>query len=207
MTCYQNDVLDWTADHLHTNFRGLYNHLRSVGYFVEVCSAARFERGRFPTRHAALMVWQILGNDWTCFDATEYGTLLVVDSEEEFFAEEVAKLRQDVASAGLSVLVVADWYNADVVQQARFFDVSTRSWWTPITGYVTRSVSCACQGLLGTCWLCCRGANVPALNSMLSAFGIRLGSHVYQGTVRVGSRFSSLSTSVCCGTAISWIRA
>lgn len=36
MCPWQNDVLDWTADHLHTNFRDLYAHLRSAGYFVEV---------------------------------------------------------------------------------------------------------------------------------------------------------------------------
>lgn len=33
----QTDPLDWNADHIHTNFRDLYAHLRSSGYFVEVC--------------------------------------------------------------------------------------------------------------------------------------------------------------------------
>jgi membrane-bound transcription factor site-1 protease len=27
----------------------------------------------------------VLGHDFTCFDAKEYGTLLIVDPEEEFF--------------------------------------------------------------------------------------------------------------------------
>ena len=60
------DPLDWNADHIHTNFRDLYSHLRSSGYFIEV-----------------------LGNPLTCFDASQYGTLLIVDAEEEYFTEEI----------------------------------------------------------------------------------------------------------------------
>lgn len=83
---------------------------------------------------------QVLSCDWTCFDATQYGTLMVVDPEEEYFATEVDKLQVDLEQRGLSLLVVADWYNPRVVERARFFDVSTRSWWTPITGWVSRHV-------------------------------------------------------------------
>ena len=39
------------GDHIHTNFRDMYQHLRSMGYFVEV-----------------------LGAPITCFDASQYGT-------------------------------------------------------------------------------------------------------------------------------------
>lgn len=39
------------GDHVHTNFRDMYQHLRSMGYFVEV-----------------------LGAPITCFDASQYGT-------------------------------------------------------------------------------------------------------------------------------------
>lgn len=38
------------GDHIHTNFRDMYQHLRSNGYFVEV-----------------------LGAPLTCFDASQYG--------------------------------------------------------------------------------------------------------------------------------------
>lgn len=38
------------GDHIHTNFRDMYQHLRSMGYFVEV-----------------------LGAPITCFDASQYG--------------------------------------------------------------------------------------------------------------------------------------
>ena len=39
---------------------------------------------------------------------SNYGTLLVVDPEEEFFPQELTKLRRDVDS-GLSIIVFADW--------------------------------------------------------------------------------------------------
>lgn len=59
-------MLDWTGDHPHTNFRDAYHALRAQGYFLEV-----------------------LSSDFTCFDASLYGAVLVVDPEEEFFAAEV----------------------------------------------------------------------------------------------------------------------
>lgn len=39
------------GDHIHTNFKDMYMHLRNAGYFVEV-----------------------LGAPFTCFDATKYST-------------------------------------------------------------------------------------------------------------------------------------
>ena len=62
------------------------------------------------------------------------GTLLLVDSEEEYFPEEVEKLRLDVATRGLSVVVIADWYNTDVMKKIKFYDENTRQWWMPDTG-------------------------------------------------------------------------
>ena len=75
---------------------------------------------------------------------------MIVDSEEEFFPEEVDKLRRDVSEKGLSVLVFGDWYNMDVMTKIKFFDENTRQWWMPSTG----------------------GANVPALNDLLRPWGI-----------------------------------
>ena len=43
-------VFSRNGDHIHTNFRDMYQHLRSMGYFVEV-----------------------LGSPFTCFDASQYG--------------------------------------------------------------------------------------------------------------------------------------
>lgn len=131
----KTDPLDWNADHIHTNFKDMYTHLRASGYYIEV-----------------------LGVPMTCFDASQYGTLLIVDPEEEFFPEEVAKLKRDVDS-GLSLIVFADWYNVTVMKKVKFFDENTRQWWMPDTG----------------------GANIPALNDLLSSWDIVLGDSVYDG--------------------------
>lgn len=136
----KNDPLDWNGDHIHTNFRDMYASLRSNGYFVEV-----------------------LGSPLTCFDASQYGALLIVDSEEEFFPEEVEKLRHDVNERGLSLIVFADWYNVDVMKKIKFYDENTRQWWMPDTG----------------------GANVPALNELLQPWGIALSSEVLEGEFRL----------------------
>ncbi|XP_057390005.1 membrane-bound transcription factor site-1 protease isoform X2 [Balaenoptera acutorostrata] len=131
----KNDPLDWNGDHIHTNFRDMYQHLRSMGYFVEV-----------------------LGSPFTCFDANQYGTLLMVDSEEEYFPEEVAKLRRDVDS-GLSLIVFSDWYNTSVMRKVKFYDENTRQWWMPDTG----------------------GANIPALNELLSVWNMGFSDGLYEG--------------------------
>lgn len=54
------------------------------------------------------------------------GTLLIVDSEEEFFPEEISKLKRDI-DQGLSLVVVADWYNVSVMRKVKFYDENTRS--------------------------------------------------------------------------------
>ena len=132
------DVLDWNGDHIYTNFHELYTSLRQRGYFVEV-----------------------LGRDFTCFDASKYGTLLIVDPEEEYFEEEIVKLQEDVQTKGLSLIVVADWYNVETMKKIKFLDDNTNRWWTPLTG----------------------GANIPALNELLEGFGIAFGERIYKGEV------------------------
>jgi len=114
----------------------MYSSLRQAVYFVEV-----------------------LGSPLTCFDASQYGALLLVDSEEEFFPEEIEKLHHDVAEQGLSLVVFADWYNVDVMRKIKFYDENTRQWWMPDTG----------------------GANVPALNELLHPWGISLSGEVLEG--------------------------
>uniref|UniRef100_A0A3Q1GFJ6 Membrane-bound transcription factor site-1 protease n=1 Tax=Acanthochromis polyacanthus TaxID=80966 RepID=A0A3Q1GFJ6_9TELE len=131
----KNDPLDWNGDHIHTNFRDMYQHLRSMGYFVEV-----------------------LGAPITCFDASQYGTLLMVDSEEEYFPEEITKLRRDIDN-GLSLIVFSDWYNTSVMRKVKFYDENTRQWWMPDTG----------------------GANVPALNDLISVWGMAFSDGLYEG--------------------------
>lgn len=54
-----------------------------------------------PMRGTPSYYLEILGAPYTCFDASKYGTLLVVDPEAEFAPEEVEKLRADVEEEGL----------------------------------------------------------------------------------------------------------
>ncbi|MED6167836.1 Membrane-bound transcription factor site-1 protease [Stylosanthes scabra] len=132
----RNDILDWHGDHLHTNFHIMFNMLRDADYYIET-----------------------LGSPLTCFDARQYGTLLMVDLEDEYFPEEIEKLRDDVMYTGLGLAIFAEWYNVDTMVKMRFFDDNTRSWWTPVTG----------------------GSNIPALNDLLAPFGIAFGDKILNG--------------------------
>ena len=63
----------------------------------------------------------------------QYGALLMVDLEEEYYPEEITKLEQDVRD-GLGLIVFGEWFNVDTMVKMKFFDDNTRSWWTPVTG-------------------------------------------------------------------------
>lgn len=49
----------------------------------------------------------------------------MVDSEEEYFPEEITKLRRDIDN-GLSLVVFSDWYNTSVMRKVKFYDENTR---------------------------------------------------------------------------------
>jgi membrane-bound transcription factor site-1 protease len=149
----RDDPLDWRADHLHTNFKDLFQHLITSGYFVEV-----------------------LGTSFHCFNAKNYGTLLLIDPEDEFHWSEIKKLEKDVKMNGLSVIVFADWYNVDVIKSAIFFDENSKEWWTPLTG----------------------GSNIPALNDLLQPFNISFTDKIYEGDFNIGQHSSYYAS----GTAI-----
>ncbi|CAI2731569.1 unnamed protein product [Schistosoma spindalis] len=137
------EPLDWLGDHIHTNFLDLYTHLRRKSYFIEV-----------------------LTSTFDCFNASNYGTFLIIDPEEEFFPYEAEKLFIDVTEKGLSLIVFADWYNTSVMQSLRFYDTNTRRLWTPDTG----------------------GSNLPALNELLRPFNIEFGDSVFSGNYVIGHR-------------------
>lgn len=150
----KNDPLDWNGDHIHTNFRDMYLHLRKSGYFVEV-----------------------LGSPFTCFDAKQYGTLLLVDSEEEYFPEEIAKLKNDIFHYKLSVIVFGEWYSSEVMRKIKFYDENTKQWWLPDTG----------------------GANVPALNDLMTSWGVQFSDRVFDGVFKIADKEISFTS----GTSIS----
>ena len=73
-----------------------------------------------------------------------------MDSEEEFYAEEISKLKTDVEQEGLGLIVFGEWYNVDTMIKMKFFDDNTRSWWTPVTGDTpTTALSYNDQGNIG----------------------------------------------------------
>lgn len=59
----------------------------------------------------------MLGEPYTCFNASNYGALLVIDPEEEFFPEEIKKIENDITTYNLSVIIFADWYNVSVMKE------------------------------------------------------------------------------------------
>lgn len=130
----QADLLDWNGDEPLTNFRSMFLHLRRRGYFIDVLT------------------------DDFCFDAADYGALVLVDSEDVFSPAELDKIQADVKD-GLGLLVVADWHSSNLLDEAKFFDDNTQVEWTPAVG----------------------GANVPALNALLKPYGIALGDVVFDG--------------------------
>ncbi len=64
------------------------------------------------------------GNQLSCL-CVFIGTLLMVDSEEEYFPEEIIKLRRDIDN-GLSLIIFSDWYNTSVMRKVKFYDENTR---------------------------------------------------------------------------------
>eukprot|EP01134_Creolimax_fragrantissima_P007351 CFRG7351T1 len=92
--------------------------------------------------------------------------LEISDNEGAFHPKERDKLWADVMIRNMSVIVLADWYNTDVIHHLRFYDENFKRWWTHDTG----------------------GCNVPALNGLLEQFGIAFGSEVLSGEYRLGEK-------------------
>lgn len=149
----KNSPLDWNGDHVHSNFKDMYENLREAGYFIEV-----------------------LGHSYECFNAENYGALLIVDTEDEFHPDEASKLYNDVIKKGLSLIIFADWYNITVMKETKFYDENSKQWWLPETG----------------------GANIPALNELLKPFNISFSDKVYEG----GFKLSEHSTIYLSGSSI-----
>ncbi|RQM12311.1 hypothetical protein B5M09_005279, partial [Aphanomyces astaci] len=134
----QVDPFDSQGDHPHTNFCDFFHRLLS---------------------HHHLFV-EVLTTDYTCVgDWSLYGVLVITDPEDSWFASEVALVDAAVRRHdGLSVVVIADWFNPGLVRHhMSFWDATTLSTWQPVTG----------------------GANVPAINTLLAGFGVGLSSHVW----------------------------
>ena len=148
----KDNVLDLHGDHPHTNFRLLFTRFRARGYYIDV-----------------------LSRPYTSVDASQYAALLVVDPEAAYSDAEAVKLANDIEKGGLGLVILADWYSIPLMSKARFFDVSTKRWRSPITG----------------------GANVPALNALLGQWNAS-----FSETTVVTSIKGSTSLRVASGTTV-----
>jgi len=88
---------------------------------------------------------EILNQPLTCFEAENYGALLLVDIEDYLSEQEITKLRRDVEIHGLSLIVLADWYNKEKLTRTSYPNTGTFERWKPFMG----------------------GSNVPTLNALL----------------------------------------
>mmetsp|Transcript_1704 Transcript_1704/g.3008 ORF Transcript_1704/g.3008 Transcript_1704/m.3008 type:complete len:167 (-) Transcript_1704:1279-1779(-) len=96
---------------------------------------------------------EVLTEPFTCFNASNYGALLILDPEDYFSELEIWKLRRDVEEQGLSLVILADWYNEQIMQRSNFFNNNTFEVWKPVMA----------------------GANVGSLNALLHPYGIAFG--------------------------------
>lgn len=85
---------------------------------------------------------------------------MLVDSEDYLTELEILKIRRDVEQGGLSLIVIADWYNSEKLSSKKYYNIVTFEEWYPFMG----------------------GANVPTLNSLLNPYHIAFGQGVYQGS-------------------------
>lgn len=146
------EMLDWLGDHPHTNFHSFYRRLRLEGFYVDV-----------------------LESPISCLPDSvtkSYGALLVIDTEDFFAPEEIAKVESLVREKGMGLIVASEWYNSGLMHSIRLEDDNTRSWWMPVSA----------------------GGNVPAVNDLLRPHGIAVGNLVVDGFVRAAAsvfRFES----------------
>jgi hypothetical protein len=147
------EMMDLHGDHPHTNYRSLSRELREAGFSVE-----------------------LLGGDFTTFNASDYGALLLLDPEEPFLPLEERKLRDDIRLRGLGLLVAADWFDPKLMRALYFREEHT-----------SRPNHCAMGG-----------SNVPALNTLLAPFGIAYQTRAFSGDYMVSTRRVAQRT----GTAI-----
>lgn len=89
----------------------------------------------------------------TCFSADNYKVLILADIEDYLSEQEILKLRTDVEAKGLSLIVIADWYNKEKIEKTNYVNTGTFEDWKPFMG----------------------GANVPSLNALLQPYHIAFG--------------------------------
>jgi len=95
---------------------------------------------------------EILTQSFNCFNAENYGALIVADPEDFFSESEIEKLAYDVKVNSMGLIVVADWYNSKAQSKLESYAAEM-------------DIAFAMAG-----------SNVPALNALLKdQFGIAFG--------------------------------
>ena len=140
---FDEDPFEWLGDSLFTNFERLYSHLSSKGYYLET-------------------LYQPL----TCFEAENYKALMLIDIEDYLSEAEIVKIREDVETKELSLIVIADWYNKEKIESKKYFNIVTFEEWHPFMG----------------------GSNVPTINELLRPYHIALGQSISTGTFKLEDR-------------------
>lgn len=86
-----------------------------------------------------------MSKPFTCIQSQNYSALLIVDIEDFLSEDEINKIRHDIEIEGLSLIVVADWFNQEKLQSKKYFNIVTFEEWVPFMG----------------------GSNIATLNSLL----------------------------------------
>lgn len=102
---------DYMGDHPYTNFLDLFQTIRKRGYYLEIL------RGTF-----------------TCFNADDYGILIIADPEDMYSENEIKKLENDIMLHELSVIVFADWFDPKLMEINSFVNKATGEKLKLITG-------------------------------------------------------------------------
>ena len=103
---------------------------------------------------------EALSDPFTCFDATNYGALMIIDIEDYFSELEILKLRKDIEENELSIIIFADWFNKDLMSDNALFSHDIGDELKPVMA----------------------GSNVGTLNALLEPYNIAFGDkRVFSG--------------------------
>ena len=94
-----------------------------------------------------------MSKPFTCIDSSNYVALLLVDIEDFLGQDEIDKIQHDVEVDNLSLIVIADWYNKEKLDQKKYYNIVTFEEWSPFMG----------------------GSNIATLNSLLKPYHIAFG--------------------------------
>ena len=88
---------------------------------------------------------------------------MLVDTEDYLSDTEIVKLREDIETKQLSLIVVADWYNKEKIDSKKYFNIVTFEDWHLFMG----------------------GSNGPTYNELLKPYHIAFGQSVASGMFKV----------------------